>query len=428
MRLRTVPLAALVLLAACGGGDPASPSDGGDPPTQLRAACTSTTVAGTGGLSARALCPVTGRYTSELTTLDAGAKGRFVYTSTWGRRGGASCTTSNCGNVVYVWRVDGATPGLVDSLVVDDIMRTTTTGDLQVSDDGALLVVATEPTGSLVTYSLADPAHPQLLSRFSTSNLANGVHTAQVSRVNGKLYAFCSIDPRNGEKARLAIVDLSDPRAPVEVWSRVMGNPFVHDVFVRDGWLLTAVWNDGMIVWDIGARGRGSPSAPDSVASLGTATGQIHNIWWMKDATGAMRWAFLGEEGPGTIGSSSEGDIHVVDMADPSKPREVAYYSVPGAGTHNFSVDERNGVLYAAYYNAGVRAIDVRGDLSSCTDAQKGTFGRCSLVKMGRELGTGIVSNPATGRATYVWGVEYAGSAVYASDMLGGLWVLDPVR
>jgi len=26
-----------------------------------------------------------------------------------------------------------------------------------------------------------------------------------------------------------------------------------------------------------------------------------------------------------------------------------------------------------------------------------------------------------------VWGVEYANGVLYASDMLGGLWALDPV-
>ena len=36
-----------------------------------------------------------------------------------------------------------------------------------------------------------------------------------------------------------------------------------------------------------------------------------------------------------------------------------------GAGAHNFSVDEAKGLLYAAYYNAGVRVLDVRGDLGA---------------------------------------------------------------
>ncbi len=296
---------------------------------------------------------------------------------------------------------------------------TTTTGDVQVSDDGTLLVVATEPAGYLVIYSLADPAHPTLVTRCTAPNVANGVHTAQLSRVGGRLYAFCSIDPRGGARARLTIVDLSTPASPRETWSREMGNPYVHDVYVRDGYLLTALWNDGMTVWDIGAR-RGSPSAPDSVGNVRTATGQMHNILWQRDATTGSRFAFLGEEGPGAIGSTSLGDVHVVDMSDLSRPREVAYYTIPGAGVHNFSVDETNGILYAAYYNAGVAALDVRGDLAACTAAQQGTLGRCDLARMGRELGRGLTAG------AYVWGVEFANNVLYASDMLGGLWTLTP--
>ena len=102
-----------------------------------------------------------------------------------------------------------------------------------------------------------------------------------------------------------------------------------------------------------------------------TLGGEVHNIWWYHDATGGKKYAFVGEEGPGSIGSSSRGDIHVVDVSDLTKPREVALYHVDGAGTHNFSVDEVNGVLYAAYYNGGVRAIDVRGDLGSCPASQQ---------------------------------------------------------
>jgi hypothetical protein len=70
-------------------------------------------------------------------------------------------------------------------------------------------------------------------------------------------------------------------------------------------------------------------------------------------------------------GLSSSGDIHVVDVSNMAAPKEVAFYTDAWAGTHNFSVDEPNGILYAAYYNGGVRALDVRGDLGTCTAAQK---------------------------------------------------------
>ena len=78
-----------------------------------------------------------------------------------------------------------------------------------------------------------------------------------------------------------------------------------------------------------------------------------------------------------------------------------------GAGTHNFWVDETRQILYAAYYNGGVVALDIsgtlRGDLSSREIAR---------IKPG---GTGN---------TYVWGVMLYNGSLYASDMLSGLWQL----
>ncbi|HZD84807.1 MAG TPA: hypothetical protein VE052_02750, partial [Gemmatimonadaceae bacterium] len=106
-----------------------------------------------------------------------------------------------------------------------------------------------------------------------------------------------------------------------------------------------------------------------------------------------------------------------------ASPREVAFFHVDGAGTHNFSVDESRGILYAAYYNGGVRAIDITGNLSSCADADKAQDGRCDLAKMGRELAHG----PNGVGPVYIWGVQLLASRVYASDMLNGIWKLAPV-
>ncbi|HET6762002.1 MAG TPA: hypothetical protein VFH13_07855, partial [Gemmatimonadaceae bacterium] len=245
---------------------------------------------------------------------------------------------------------------------------------------------------------------------------------AEVQRVNGTLYAFLSVDPGGGSQARLVIVDLSNPAAPTQVFTAVMGSPFVHDVFVRDGILFTALWNQGITIWDIGGAGNGSVSNPISLGTVVTVGGQAHNVWWYHNAvTGEKRYAFVGQEGPGAIGSFSSGDIHVVDVSNFAAPREVAFYHLDGAGTHNFSVDENRGILYAAYYNGGVRAIDITGDLSSCAAADRDPiYGLCDLASMGRELAYG----PAGDLPVYVWGVQLSGGRLYASDMLNGIWKL----
>jgi len=382
------------------------------------------------------LGPVQDRVTSELTV-----SGAWAYTGTHRDARGA-------GNVVKVWNVAGAQPVLVDSVIVPGPPEPSSgirfheghgeegdghehgpgpdrIGDVQVSDNGELLVVATEGgPGSILVYSRANPAKPVLLARFANDDIEPGVHTAEVARVNGRLYAFLSVDPRaaTATPARLVIVSLENPAQPVMVLSRVMGRPFQHDVFVRDGILFTALWHDGVGIWDIGGGGRGGSVAnPVLLSRIETVSGYAHNVLWLRDPrTGQKRWLFVGEEHPTPDGY--RGDVHVVDAADLAKPREVAFFRVEGAGSHNFSVDEANGILYAAFYNAGVRALDVRGDLSRCDAAARAPDGRCDLGRMHREAAHGL---DTTGRALMVWGVEYEDGILYASDMLGGLWKMD---
>ena len=367
--------------------------------------------------------PVLGKgAVNERITAEVNVRGANAYTSSWGTRTTAAGTVR--GNAVKVWDITGNMPVLVDSIVLGPAPGVTapvaTTGDVQVSDDGALLGIATERTGgSLALYSLADPAHPTLVSRYHSPNTNAGVHTAELARVNGTLYAFLSIDP-GAAPAQLVVLDLSDPAAPVEVLVRTLGEPYIHDVFVRDSLLFTAEWNNGMSIWDIGGSRGGSPANPILISNVRTVGGEVHNMWWFHDPVGnSKRYVFVGEEGPASTGASSSGDIHVVDITDLTAPREVAFYTLAGAGTHNFSLDEASGVLYAAYYNGGVRAIDVRGDLSQCA-AQNRVLNRCDLGAEGREIGRALDDG-----ASYVWGVQQVGDRVYATDMLQGLWVLD---
>jgi hypothetical protein len=357
------------------------------------------------------------RYTAEVT-----ARGTIAYTTSWSVRRAA-------GNKVSIWDVSGNLPVLIDSLIIPNA---STTGDVAVSDDGKLLIVATERTpGSIYIYDLTNPRKPALVSAFSSAETNPGVHTAEVGRVNGKLYAFLSIDPIGTTPARLVTVDLSNPATPALIYTKVIGNPYVHDTFIRNGILFLALWNDGVQIWDVGGCGTGAtPEFPKVLGSVKTLGGEVHNIFWYNDPGGSKRFAFVGQEGPGVVPSQSTGDIHVIDLSDLSAPKEVAYYTVPNAGTHNFSVDETNGVLYAAYYNGGVRALDIRGDLGTCDASQKNldassNLSRCDLRLMGRELAIGLQDQA---KPVYIWGVQYLAGSVYASDMVNGIWKLKAAK
>jgi hypothetical protein len=110
------------------------------------------------------------------------------------------------------------------------------------------------------------------------------------------------------------------------------------------------------------------------------------------------------------IGSQSSGDIHVVDVSNLASPREVASFHLEGAGTHNFWMDEARQILYAAYYNGGVVALDVSGTLSG-------------------DLSNRLLAQVVPGGSgnTFTWGVQLANGSLYAIDMLSGLWQLTAV-
>ncbi len=364
------------------------------------------------------------RWTSEVA-----AFGNVAYTGTWGFRG-----IGTAGDAIKVWNVTGNTPLLVDSLI---IAGAGTVSDVQISDDGALLVASLENgerflDNGLVIYARTNPLRPTLLDRFASANTSPGVHTVKLGRVSGRHYAFLAVNV-----GRLVIVDITDPANPVEVFAQVLGTT-IHDTFIRDGILFVALWGAGLHLYDVGGAGRGgTPSAPVALGSVVTSRCQscagganVHNVWWFHDpTTSSKRYAFVGEEGPGDVGNMiSRGALHVVDVSNFDNPVEVAVYepsttttvNQQNAGAHNFVMDEASGILYAAFYNGGVRALDVRGDLGSCTQAQR-TNGFCDLLKMGREVSVAV----NTGAPKYIWGVARVGNALYASDMHVGIHKID---
>ena len=217
--------------------------------------------------------------------------------------------------------------------------------------------------------------------------------------------------------ARAPSLDSSDSTEVFTVTSLTGAGPFplaavdilpnygIHDTFVRDGIAFVCAWNEGVLIYDVGnGIAGGSPSNPVRVSSIQTAGGQVHNAWWFHNpVTSQRKYLFVGQEGPGLVPSASSGDIHVVDVSDLTAPVEVATFRIPGAGTHNFWMDEANQILYAAYYNGGVVALDVSGTLS----------GNLASRELDRIL---------PGATPFFWGVQLANNSVYATDMVGGLW------
>jgi hypothetical protein len=311
--------------------------------------------------------------------------------------------------VLKVWALNAAgTPTLADSIKINDI---STVSDVEVSPDGQVLMLGAESgaNAGLYLYSLENPASPTPLDH---DLVDTGIHTATFGEIGGRLYAFAA---RNPSDPALLIYDVTDPSAMSLVATvDVPPNYGIHDTFVRDGLAFVFAWNTGVIIYDVGNGIRGgSPSRPVSVSQVVTDEADVgspssHNGWWFHNpVTGERRYLFVGQEGPSVLGSRASGDIHVVDVSDLANPREVGFYHLSGAGAHNFWMDEQKQILYAAYYNGGIVALDVSGTLSG------------NLA--GRELDR---IRPGGAGNTFTWGVQLANGFLYASDMVSGLWQL----
>ena len=374
----------LALLAACGNGD------GGNGPTPR------------GSLKVLA----GGNNVPERYSSDLWVHGAWAYSGTWGGQPRDGLR----GDVLKIWSLDpSGAPTLADSIKIPAIGIVS---DVQVSDDGGVLVFSTErgANAGLYVYELTDPRTPTFRD---SALVAEGIHTATIAEIGGARYVFAARDP---DAPALLIYDITDP-ASIVLRATVPIPPAygIHDTYVRDGLAFVFAWNTGVIIYDVGnGIAGGSPGAPQEVSRLLTADdgvsggAAVHNGWWFHNPVrGENRYLFIGQEGAGVVGSQSSGDLHVVDVSDLAHPAEVAFFHLAGAGTHNFWMDETRQVLYMAYYNGGVVALDVsgrlQGDLSSRLIAE---------IKPG---GDGD---------TYTWGVQLSGGSLYAIDMLSGLWQL----
>jgi hypothetical protein len=212
----------------------------------------------------------------------------------------------------------------------------------------------------------------------------------------------------------------------------------VHDVWVNNGLAYSSEWGTGVVVVDVGnGRWGGSPEKPVFVTNFPTPSGSTHAAFpYFSESTGKT-YLFLGDEimnrsglawagyprsmgsyssrydeetGTGGIPLVTRGYIQIVDFTDPENPEMVARYEVPEFGTHNMWVEDDK--LYQAYYEGGVRIVDVSGELMG------------NLYTQGREIAVFKSASPAgyTPNATMVWGAQPFKGHVFFSDTNSGLW------
>lgn len=383
------------------------------------------------GRSATATVTVVPRDVVRPTTLvgRAPVKG-FASMEFWLHPDGRHGYLSTLGDRLYaIDLTDPAAPVITDSVMVD----ARAVNDIMTTEDGRYGVMTREGASTrkngIVILSFEDPAHPKAISEF-TETVSGGVHSTFIYR--GYVYLT---DDATGS---MRVIDIRDPMAPKQVarWEtpRSAAGRMLHDIDVQDGLAYLSYWNDGLVILDVGNGMRGgSPENPQFVSQFKydlealyrdvAAVGGPGFIRGTHTAWRSGRYVFVGDEvfaaqpqvtaGPSLIGlGRAYGRLHVLDVSDITKPREVAWYEPKDGGTHNVWV--AGDTLYLGDYQGGLRVLDVSGEL------------RGDLLAQDREIAH-VYTGDAKGNfpnAAMAWGAIYRDGRIYVPDVFSGLWVV----
>jgi hypothetical protein len=332
----------------------------------------------------------------------SGKDGRdYAVTGTWGASG-----------VAYFWDVtDPAAPVKTDSIQVD----ARTVNDVKVDVDRELCVITREGASNrkngFLVLDCHDPRHVQVLSRFD-DGLWGGVHNVNIW--NQHVFAI-----NNG--TRFDIISIEDPSHPKRVGVFELDTPGhgIHDVWVVDGIAYASNWQDGVVLVDVGnGKWGGSLAHPVKIGQYKYPIGATHSAFpYFSQSAGGKWYVFVtdeifpyGDDSDDAAMDEAAGYVHIIDFTDLAHPKEVARYQVPEAGTHNIWL--QHDTLFVAYYNAGLRVVDVSGELKG------------NLYDQGRELVRFQSYDPQgkLANAPMAWGPQPFKGHVFVADHNSGLW------
>ena len=343
----------------------------------------------------------------------------FAVTGTWGANGEA-----------YFWDVtDPSKMTIIDTITVD----ARTVNDVKISEDGRVGVITREGASNrkngFVVLDVTDPYNVKITAEFN-DDMTGGVHNVFI--YDNHVYAV-----NNGRK--FDIINIEDPSNPFRVGIYELNTPghSIHDVWVENGIAYSSNWADGVHAVDVGGlkfnernrkkieynpllmkAGKGSPANPTHLASLVDPNGHNHAAFPFKSQSTDKFYIVAGDEWfpwryPGKPRPyQPRGGFHFLDFTDIDNPKEEAVYTITEAGSHNHWI--KGDTLYAAYYNGGLRIVDISGELLG------------DLYRQGREIAFFLTSH-SEGRipnSTNVWGtIPYKGYIFY-SDMYSGLYCM----
>ena len=341
-----------------------------------------------------------------------GRDGRdYTLIGTWGGDGWA-----------YVFDITNlGAPVKTDSVQVN----ARTINDVTVSPDGRYGVLsregASDRVNGVVVLDLANPAHPKVAATFS-QELTGGVHN--MFATNEYLFAISGGD-------KYVIVDMRDIYNPKYAGEYNHPNSRVHDVWVRDGIAYSSEWGTGVVAVDVGnGKYGGSIASPKLIATYPTTSGATHEIYPYVQKTTGKTYLFLGDEimsrqgrvwegtnygatlgQPGGVPQTSAGYTHIVDFTDPQHPKNIAKYHQEEFGAHDIIVEDD--VMYQAYYDGGLRVVDVSGELLG------------NLAEQRREIAVFKAFDPngRTANASFAMNAMPWKGHILFTDFNSGLWV-----
>ena len=120
---------------------------------------------------------------------------------------------------------------------------------------------------------------------------------------------------------------------------------------------------------------------------------------------------FPGITSKGGIAQTSAGYTHIIDFTDPKKPQNIAKYHQEEFGSHDIIVE--NDVMYQAYYDGGLRVVDVSGELLG------------NLAEQRREIAVFKAFDPNgyTANASFAMNAMPWKGHILFTDFNSGLWV-----
>ena len=320
-----------------------------------------------------------------------------------------------------------------EDVVVKRIETAAFKGDLLVTGIQACERTSAAPRG-VDLWDVSNPRQPQHLAFWQSDPSgpagARGVHELYLFQRDDRAFIAAAVPSSEDIEGvgDFRLVDVTDPRNPVQVsaWGARRDGGIIpgagQALFAHSAWTNAAgtmavlsYWDAGVIFLDIS-----DPATPRLVGRAtypAGAAGDTHSVWFTEDE----KTLLVADETFDTSGGSW-GFLRIFDIRNPAEAVQIGKFATPNSATtrrdgtytiHNpFVVGDR---AFLAWYSDGIRVLDIADPTQP------------------REVASYVPPAAIDPYRTYtntaqVWGVYVTGNLVLASDINAGLYVLSYER